>query len=327
MSLDVPDRNFTQVQYLEVGNDHEGQRLDNYLIRLLKGLPRSRVYRLLRKGEIRVNARRAKPDTRLHAGDQLRLPPVRLGQTTESRSKYIEENILKTIIYENKLMLIINKPSGMAVHGGSGISAGVIESLRRVRPHDSNLELIHRLDRGTSGCLMIARKRSWLKRVQAELHRKEHLKKSYLAVVHGRWPKHLQEINAPIRRSVLQSGERVCRVDKAGKASLTRYRLVACGAGLSVLEVMPVTGRTHQIRVHCRYAGCPVVGDDKYGFEDRDGVLRARGFQRLMLHASRLDIPSLDDQPAIKVEAPRDEQMNRIIERIKNSNKQQIKSI
>lgn len=308
------------VQLLEIEEDFAGQRVDNYLLRLLKGVPKSRIYRIIRKGEVRLNGKRIKPDTRLQTGDRLRVPPVRVSEGSDTRNIYLEKSIEKTILYEDKVVIIINKPEGIAVHGGSGISAGIIESLRHARPRERSLELVHRLDRGTSGCLMIAKRRSYLKLLQAELQRKNRLKKYYFVVTHGRWPPRKQHINAPIMRNILRSGERLSRVQPGGKECLTEFRSTASDGQYSVLEAAPITGRTHQIRVHCRYAGFPVVGDDKYGFEDEDRKLRIRGMKRLMLHAARLEIPALGDYPAIVVEAPVEGQMQRLIDEINMSN-------
>ncbi|MCZ6502789.1 MAG: RluA family pseudouridine synthase [Gammaproteobacteria bacterium] len=304
------------VQLLEIEEDFAGQRVDNYLLKLLKGVPKSRIYRIMRRGEVRLNGKRIKPGTRLQAGDQLRIPPVRVSETNESRNVYLEKNVEKTILYEDEVMLIINKPVGVAVHGGSGISAGIIESLRYTRPQDRHLELVHRLDRGTSGCLMIAKRRSHLKLLHAELRHKNGLKKYYQVITHGNWPLRKQHINAPIARNILRSGERVSRVQAGGKECLTEFRSLARNGEFSVLEAKPITGRTHQIRVHCRYAGFPVVGDDKYGLEDADRKLQHRGMKRMMLHASRLEIPALGDYPAIQVEAPADGQMQRLVDEI-----------
>jgi 23S rRNA pseudouridine955/2504/2580 synthase len=308
------------VRYLEVEEDFSDQRIDNYLLRLLKGVPKSRVYRIIRKGEVRLNGKRIKPDTRLKAGDKLRIPPVRVSESVESRNYMLEKNIEKTIIYESNVMLIINKPPGIAVHGGSGVSAGVIESLRQARPQDKHLELVHRLDRGTSGCLMIAKKRSYLKLLQAELHNKRQLKKVYQVIVHGKWSSRKQHINAPLSKNLLQSGERVSRVQEGGKQSLTEYRVDSTNRDFSVLEAQPVTGRTHQIRVHCQYAGHPIVGDDKYGFEESDRKLEPRGYKRLMLHASKLVIPALGDHPPVEVEAQADDQFLRLVSEVKTIN-------
>ncbi len=302
------------VKHREIEAEFAGQRVDNYLLRELKGVPKSRIYRIVRKGEVRVNGKRVKPDTRLQTGDLLRIPPVRISEGTPSRNTYLENSIDKTILYESKVMLIINKPAGVAVHGGSGISAGVIEALRQVRPDEPHLELVHRLDRGTSGCLMIARKRSYLKLLQSELHRKAQLKKYYLVVTHGHWPARQHYVNAPLQKNLLASGERISRVQEDGKASITQFEVLDRGAQLSLLRAFPVTGRTHQIRVHCRYVGHPVVGDEKYGFAEED---RKQGAQRLMLHASRLEIPALGDYPAVSVDAPPDDQFLSMLGKVK----------
>ncbi|MBQ61450.1 MAG: 23S rRNA pseudouridine(955/2504/2580) synthase [Gammaproteobacteria bacterium] len=307
------------VQLVEIEEDYSGQRVDNYLLRTLKGVQKSRIYRIIRKGEVRLNGGRVKPHARLQAGDILRIPPVRVGEKSNLRNKRVENNIEKTIIYENKVMLIINKPEGVAVHGGSGISAGIIESLRQIRPQDPHLELVHRLDRGTSGCLMVAKRRSFLKLLQAELQRKTSLKKFYTVITHGSWPRRKQHIKVPIARNILRSGERVSRVQAGGKECHTEFRNLVGDGQFSILEAIPVTGRTHQIRVHCRYAGYPVVGDDKYGFEDRDRSLQGRGLRRMMLHASRLEIPALGEYPHLQVEAPLDSQMQQLMDEIKSA--------
>lgn len=300
------------VQLLDISEEYAGQRVDNFLLRHLKGVPRSRIYRILRKGEVRLNSKRVKPDTRLQAGDRLRIPPVRTSEKQHDRNYKLELILAKTILYESKLMLIINKPPGYAVHGGSGISTGIIESLRYARPEDKHLELVHRLDRGTSGCLMIAKKRAYLKLLQEELKLKTRLRKTYQVVVHGSWPKRKLQVSAPIMRNMLKSGERVSRVMHGGKDSLTEYRLVGSGEHLSALQASPVTGRTHQIRVHCRHVGYPVVGDERYGFEEPDRVLAQKGLSRMMLHASRLDIPAMEGHPAVQADAPLDEEMEQL---------------
>ncbi len=306
------------VRHLEIEEDFVGQRVDNYLMRILKGVPKSRIYRIIRKGEVRLNGKRVKPETKLSPGDLLRIPPVRTNPAASSRNLYLENSIEKTIIYESKFLLIINKPAGIAVHGGSGLSAGVIESLRQARPQEKHLELVHRLDRGTSGCLMIARKRSYLKLLQDELRQKTRLKKFYHAIVHGQWPRRRQHVDAPISKNLLKSGERISRVEIGGKESLTKIQVLASGEGLSLLEASPVTGRTHQIRVHCRHIGYPIVGDDKYGFEEADKEFSRKGFKRLMLHARRLEIPALDGQAAIQIEAAADEQFQNLSDQILN---------
>lgn len=301
---------FKAVQVIEVEMDDDGQRIDNFLFRLLKGVPKSRVYRLLRKGEVRVNGGRARPSRRLQTGDRLRIPPVRQGDPTaaEGPSHAMIESIGESIIYEDDEMLVLNKPAGMAVHGGSGINAGLIEALRQHRPDVRRLELVHRLDRGTSGCLMVAKTRPALVRLQAALRHKRGIAKTYRALVHGEWLAARTEVALPLERRSLEGGGRIVRVAEGGKEALTRFRVLEASARFSWLEAEPVTGRTHQIRVHCSTAGHPIVGDDKYGDEQRDAALGAR---RLMLHAARLVI-TLGEGPPIVVEAPPDNEFLRL---------------
>ncbi|XOV88734.1 MAG: RluA family pseudouridine synthase [Pseudomonadota bacterium] len=280
------------VQFVAIDEDSAGQRIDNYLFRILKGVPKSHIYRLLRRGEVRVNGGRAKPTRKLVGGDTLRLPPIRMGDLSEaSKPSYrLLEIIENSVIYEDDLMLVVNKPAGIAVHGGSGIAAGVIEALRVLRPEERHLELVHRLDRGTSGCLMIARRRSALRTLQGWLREKQALTKFYNVIVHGQWLASRTEVALALQKNTLKSGERISRVVSDGKASLTRYRVLEAGAHLTLLEAQPVTGRTHQIRVHCATCRCPVVGDEKYGNPVLDGLLSP---PRMMLHARRLALPSL----------------------------------
>ena len=229
------------VRHETLDGEFAGQRLDNYLMRTLKGVPRTRIYRIIRKGEVRVNGKRAKADTRLAGGDVIRIPPVR--STAGGGQAFSRLDIEKTIIYEDKLMLIINKPAGIAVHGGSGVSAAVIESLRLERPDEKHLELVHRLDRDTSGCLMIAKRRSRLKALHVALNERNQVTKRYVAVVRGNWPKRRQQVDVPLTRSHLASGERISRVDPDGKACLTRFRSLAVAPGYSLVACEPVTGR------------------------------------------------------------------------------------
>ncbi|MDH5737138.1 MAG: RluA family pseudouridine synthase [Gammaproteobacteria bacterium] len=277
-----------KVQKVTVSEDLDGQRLDNFLIRELKGVPRSLIYRIIRSGEVRINGGRARPDRRVAGGDLIRIPPVRQSSAAiPVIAKNI--NIIKTIIYEDKLMLIIDKPSGMAVHGGSGVSAGVIEALRFHRP-DENLELVHRLDRETSGCLMIAKNRKALRALQAALRDKSGIQKSYLAVVTGRWSKRKTHIDVPLKKNTLKSGERVSEVHEAGKPSLTRYQLVCQSKDYSLVRASPETGRTHQIRVHCQHAGHSIVGDPKYGIDGGKCPAELAPYWRMMLHAESLTL-------------------------------------
>ncbi|MBL4680074.1 MAG: RluA family pseudouridine synthase [Pseudomonadales bacterium] len=293
------------VQLVEVTEDSDGQRIDNFLLKKLKGVPKSRIYRCMRKGEVRVNGGRVKAQMKLKIGDVVRIPPIRMSEGTVHRASDSFLDILEnSVVYEDKRLIILNKATGMAVHGGSGVNLGVIEGLRQLRSELKFLELVHRLDRDTSGCLMIAKKRSTLKQLQVFLSNKTKLGKYYIAIVHGRWPKRKQHVDLPIRKNTIASGERICIVAADGKPSLTKIRVVTQNTDLSLLNVTPVTGRTHQIRVHCKHIGFPIVGDPKYGLEDKDKLIKPG---RLMLHAQRLEIPALEagDKPFI-VEAEPD---------------------
>ena len=258
--------------WVEVGEEHEAQRIDNFLLRTLKGVPKSHVYRVLRSGEVRVNSGRVKPDYRLRTGDRIRVPPIRTAQTKAAARPHEFP-----IVYEDPSILVIDKPAGVAVHGGSGVSFGVIESLRAARPQAKVLELAHRLDRDTSGLLLVAKKRSAL----VELHRmlrEGQVEKVYLAVVKGRYAGP-PEIRAPLHKYVTGSGERRVAVTERGVSALTRVTVLERSGELSLLEVRLLTGRTHQIRVHLAHVGHPVVGDAKYGGGDA---------KRLLLHAAKL---------------------------------------
>ncbi|MBT4162776.1 MAG: RluA family pseudouridine synthase [Gammaproteobacteria bacterium] len=293
-----------KVRLIEIDAETAGQRLDNFLIRTLKGLPKSRVYRIIRKGEVRINGRRAKPQVRLNDGDKVRIPPIRhLPDRDQAIGSFHDLDAL--ILFEDTHLIVINKPAGMAVHGGSGIRTGVIESLRHARPDVPALELVHRLDRGTSGCLMIAKRRSYLRLLQDALRQPGTISKRYTAVVHGSWPLPLESIEEPLLTVSKAGLERFTRVDEAGKKAQTEFRVVSTDQTLSLIEARPMTGRTHQIRVHCRWARHPVVGDNRYGDELLDGGLKQRP-RRMLLHARHITIPALGERPALEVTAPLD---------------------
>lgn len=286
-----PNGPSSAVRRITVGED-AGQRIDNFLLRELKGLPRSRIYRLLRKGEVRVNGRRAKPTQRLSRGDEVRIPPVRgmAPPGRESDTPYIGPGLLASltaaVVFEDDDLLVLNKPAGMPVHGGSGLSFGAIEALRRLRP-DSDLGLAHRLDRDTSGCLLVAKSR----RVLLELHqalRDRQVRKRYRALVWGAWPRRTTTVQLPLTRYVTASGERRVRVAADGKASRTDFRVIEAGGQASLLDVRLHTGRTHQIRVHAFASGHPVVGDTKYSTPEQQERAQALGIRRLCLHAEEL---------------------------------------
>ncbi|WP_426417820.1 23S rRNA pseudouridine(955/2504/2580) synthase RluC [Aestuariirhabdus sp. LZHN29] len=279
-----------RVQQHEIDEDRAGQRLDNYLLSQLKGVPKTLIYRIIRKGEVRVNKGRSKADYRLKGGDIVRIPPVRVSEkTTPKAGKWMIDSVESSIIYEDERLIIVNKPSGLAVHGGSGINLGLIEALREARPQQKFLELVHRLDRDTSGCLMIAKKRSALRDLHEQI-RNNQVNKTYWAFVEGRWPTRTRQVNAPLRKNTLQSGERVVRVDPEGKASLTRFRVIERFRDSTLVEATPVTGRTHQIRVHALHAGHSIVGDDKYTSKEVNQYYKGRGIRRLFLHAAALEI-------------------------------------
>jgi 23S rRNA pseudouridine955/2504/2580 synthase len=285
---------------LEVGEESAAQRIDNFLLRRLKGVPKSHVYRVLRSGQVRVNSGRVKPDYRLKTGDRVRLPPVRVATAA---AKPPAKPMALPIVYEDPALLVIDKPSGIAVHGGSGVSYGVIESLRAQRPQAKMLELAHRLDRDTSGLLIVAKKRSAL----VELHRmlREGLvRKLYVAMVQGRWSGGASEIRAPLHKFVSASGERRVAVHSGGQAAITRVKPMAVGEACSLLELELLTGRTHQIRVHLAHAGHPVLGDDKYGDFESNRVLAKQGVKRLLLHARRLAFAHPLSGERLELESP-----------------------
>src|SRR5271166_2267630 len=269
-----------------VGTEEAGQRIDNFLMRHFKSVPRSRVYRLLRKGEVRVNRKRVDAEYRLAAGDEVRLPPVRIDAREEPGrpSQSLLELIEGAVIFQDRHLLVIDKPSGVAVHGGSGMSFGVIEALRASRPRET-LELVHRLDRDTSGCLLVARDRTTLTALHA-LIRNGGMHKTYLALVAGSWQLGTKRIDAPLATDNRQHGERHVRVTTAGKDSVSVFKPVQFFGSLATLmEVDIPTGRTHQIRVHATFAGHPLLGDDKYGDRERNAELKRHGLKRTFLHA------------------------------------------
>lgn len=299
-----------KVQFVEIDDDRAGQRIDNFLLGQLKGVPKNLIYRILRKGEVRVNKGRIKAEYKLKAGDMVRIPPVRLPDTKElpNASDQLKDLLADSILFENKGLIILNKPSGLAVHGGSGINLGLIEVLRQMRPDERHLELVHRLDRDTSGCIMIAKKRSMLRYLHQQL-RDGHIQKYYHALVEGRWPNRCREVSAPLKKNELSSGERIVRVDPEGKQSLTHFKVLRRYVGSTLVEAKPITGRTHQIRVHAQYQGHGLVGDPKYGNDDFNKVMKGKGFNRLFLHAAALSLLLPDETKKIRVEAPLDERL------------------
>jgi 23S rRNA pseudouridine955/2504/2580 synthase len=299
-----------QVRHLLVDEASAGQRLDNYLLRCLKGVPKTHVYRVIRSGEVRINKGRASADTRIAAGDDVRLPPLRLPERPAAAAVPAREF---SVLLEDELLLAIDKPAGVAVHGGSGVSFGVIEQLRRARPDAKFLELVHRLDRDTSGVLLLAKKRSALTSLQDQFRARD-TGKTYAALVSGSWPGALKVIDQPLHKYLLPDGERRVRIGAAGdeqaKRSITLVRVAQRLAGFTLLDVCIKTGRTHQIRVHLAHAGHPIAGDDKYGDFDLNKAL-ARGeavagqrFGGMFLHAARLSFVHPASGERIELRSP-----------------------
>ncbi len=297
------------VRTVRIAEDRDGQRLDNFLLGYLKGAPRSLVYKLLRSGQVRVNGGRCKAERRLEEGDEVRIPPVRLSETSDKGTppQGFMDALDAAIVFEDTRLLVLNKPSGVASHGGSGISFGAIETLRALRPRES-LELVHRLDRDTSGLLLIAKKRSALTELQALMRedgggRTGNIRKRYLALLVGRMPDGTMSVDAPLHVGLRQGGERHVQVvtsanSGAGKPSLSHFKVLERRGGHSYCEVRIETGRTHQIRVHAQHIGHAVAGDDKYGDQAVNKRLRAQvGLKRMFLHASTLEF-ALDDGKA-----------------------------
>jgi 23S rRNA pseudouridine955/2504/2580 synthase len=299
------------------GEDEAGRRLDNFLLSHLKGVPRAHVYRLIRSGEVRVNSRRVQASYRLLSGDEVRVPPVRQPEAGNAppasrvRGDWIEARIL----YEDDDLLVLNKPSGLAVHGGSGVSLGAIELLRATRGPRASLELVHRLDRDTSGSLLIAKRAGALRALHAQF-REGSVDKRYLALLIGRWPGRARTVDAPLVTYERRGGERHVRVDAAGKEAVTHFVPLERFPDAVLAEVHLTTGRTHQIRVHAASIGHPVAGDERYGSAD-DPVVRAHGLNRLFLHSRSLGFRSPRTGEPITVEAPPGEDLTAPLERLR----------
>jgi 23S rRNA pseudouridine955/2504/2580 synthase len=309
------------VKTIKVTEERDGQRLDNFLLGLLKGAPRSLIYKIIRDGQVRVNGKREKPEYRLEEDDLVRVPPVKIEVADPNRvpPKAMLERLEASIVFEDKALLVLNKPSGIATHGGSGISFGVIEALRALRPNEP-LELVHRLDRDTSGVLVLAKKRSALLQLQAlmrEQDEDESPEKQYLALLVGRMPAGTMTVKAALQKSVMQGGERMVRVDMAGKASISHFTLLERRGGYSFCKVRIETGRTHQIRVHAAHIGHPVAGDDKYGDKEANKKLSSQfGLKRLFLHAASMQFALNDGQTPYTLSAPLAPELNEVLNKL-----------
>lgn len=312
----------TAVRSVEVPEDRDNQRLDNFLSSQIKGVPKSLIYKLVRSGQVRINGKRAKPDARVFVGDEVRIPPVRLEVEGEVRPppKALLDRLAASIIFEDKALMAINKPSGMAAHGGSGISFGVIETLRALRPNET-FELVHRLDRDTSGVLVIAKKRSALLELGALLREgedEEAPNKKYLTLLLGKMPSGTMTVDMPLQRSVLQGGERMVRVHPEGKASVSHFKLLERRGGHSFCEVTIETGRTHQIRVHAAHLGHPVAGDEKYGEREANKKLAEQvGLKRLFLHAASMEFALEAGAMPYLINAPLADDLKEVLDRLK----------
>lgn len=306
------------VQIIEIEPDFIGQRIDNFLLARLKGVPKSVIYRVLRKGEVRVNKKRIKPEYKLQQDDVVRIPPLTVAAQGEPVSTKLSmvQGLEQHILFEDNDLIVLNKPSGMAVHGGSGLQFGVIEALRALRPLAKNLELVHRLDRDTSGCLLIAKKRSVLTHLHEQLRNKT-VEKKYWALVAGDWDNKVRKVTEPLKKNTLQSGERVVRVDEAdGKPSETRFRILQRYQQGTLVEAFPVTGRTHQIRVHTACKGHPIACDDKYGDNTFTAQMQQVGLNRLFLHAKTLSFIHPNTETTMRVEAPLDSALEQALSKL-----------
>lgn len=313
----LPTKDFPKVRQVNVSAEEAGQRIDNFLARYLKGVPKSHIYRILRRGEVRVNSGRIRAQYKVCAGDTVRIPPVRVAPVKSGQKKpgfSLEQHIL----FENSRCLVINKPSGIAVHGGSGVSVGVIEALRAERPQAPYIELAHRLDRETSGCLLLAKRRSFLRAFHEQL-RQGQVVKHYLALVAGVWQGGKQKVDVPLRKNQLRGGERMVTVDAGGKQAISIFSPVSCYENATLVEVVLKTGRTHQIRVHGTHIGHPLAGDVKYGDPVFNRQMRALGLRRMLLHAHFLEFTDPTNDEVITVSSPLGDDVKAVLAQLESS--------
>ena len=318
----MPAISKNSVNYLSVDEAAAGQRLDNFLIRLLKGVPKSHIHRIIRGGEVRVNKKRAAADSRLAAGDEVRVPPIRLAQKAGQAGAAVPPREFD-IVFEDEHLLVVDKPSGVAVHGGSGVSFGVIEQLRRARPQARYLDLVHRLDKDTSGLLVVAKKRSALVKLH-EAWRNDKPKKVYLALGMGAWPQDVRQVKLPLFKYTGAAGEKMVRVSEEGQSAHTLFRVLESfggaplhAVGLSALSLMEATlrtGRTHQIRVHMQSQNCPIAGDERYGDYTANRRLKKLGLKRMFLHAHRLVLEHPASGETLVLTAPLPEELRQMLE-------------
>jgi 23S rRNA pseudouridine955/2504/2580 synthase len=309
-------RSKTMPDIIEIDTDHGAQRIDNFLFNRLKGVPKSHLYKMLRKGVIRVNKKRAKADYHLNAGDKIYLPTGMTEKSEEAIEKKPHPEAIKTleksILFEDDNLIILNKPSGFSSHGGTGVNFGVIEIMRAARPELTGLSLVHRLDRDTSGCLILAKKRSILQELHTLIHRNK-IKKTYLVLVKGKWKTGVIKVSASLLKNQVSSGERMVKVDAEGKASLTTFKPKKIFSFCSLLEADLGTGRTHQIRVHATHSGHPVAGDDKYGDRDFNKIMKNYGLKRLFLHAEHINFYLPSTKQIVNFSAPLDAELKAVL--------------
>ncbi|MGD2112501.1 MAG: RluA family pseudouridine synthase [Gammaproteobacteria bacterium] len=310
--------NRPRARLVSVSADEAGQRIDNFLARHLKGVPRSHIYRILRRGEVRVNSGRIQARYKVCAGDLVRIPPVRMAAPAVAAGSGPGARLAPQILFENERCLVINKPAGMAVHGGSGISLGVIEALRNACPEAPYLELAHRLDRETSGCLLLARRRSFLRAFHAQQLANQ-VRKSYLALLAGTWKGGARTVDVPLRKNRLRGGERMVCVAADGKPAVSVFTPLTRYPDATLAEVELLTGRTHQIRVHAAHIGHPLAGDEKYGNPDYNARMREYGLRRMFLHARQLSFTDPANNRPIEVTAPLDSRLQAVLDRLETS--------
>lgn len=307
-----------KVQFVEIDDDFAGQRIDNFLLARLKNVPKSMIYRIVRKGEVRVNKKRIKPEYKIQEGDIVRVPPVKLPESTAPELPNVKlakvSELENCIIYEDDHLLILNKPSGTAVHGGSGLKFGAIEALRALRPDARFLELVHRIDRDTSGILLIAKKRSALRRLQEQFRNKT-VQKYYFALVMGEWKSTCKVVNAPLLKNEVNS---IVRVNPNGKPSETRFKVLEKFEQATLIQASPITGRTHQIRVHAQYTGHPIGWDDRYGDRRFDAYSGQFGLDRLFLHAANIKFTHPSTEELMDISAPMENRLERVLKGLRS---------
>jgi len=312
--MSIEESTLPQVVYVEITEDNSDQRLDNFLITRLKGVPKSHIYRIVRKGEVRVNKSRVDVKYRLVTGDIVRIPPIRVAERSEESyvPQGLQAALQQGILFEDEGFLIVNKPAGFAVHGGSGVSSGIIEGLRLIRPEAHFLELVHRLDKDTSGCLLIAKKRSALRKLQ-ELFRNSQIQKTYQALLSGQWIRKKLLVTAPLLKNISKGGERVVVISQSGKAAETLFTRLKLFRNATLVEASPKTGRTHQIRVHAASLGHPIVGDERYGVDDVNKVFKNKGYKRMFLHANTLKFQHPVTGILMNISAPLPSQLENLL--------------